>query len=522
MITRQNLLAIVGTLSLAFLSAVDGTIVGTAMPTVIAAVGGLELYPWVASAFMLASTVSTPLFGKLADLFGAKRLMFVAIALFLIGSALCGAAQTMPQLIGFRALQGVGAAGVLTTSLIAFGLLVSPENRTKAQALMSSVWGIASLTGPALGGLIVDTLGWRWAFYVNLPIGLLSAAIIAVGMPAFAGSWSTGGSTKRTIDWQGAALFTAGMPAVLYGLMEGSRHGGLAWAIGLGGLLLLIGFLWHERRAPEPLMVLSLFQNRVIAISVALNFLAASTLFASTALIPMLAQGVLGTTALGAGAVIAPMMLGWTIGTYTCGFLAPRLGEQRVIAGGALLMLAGLSGFALSPEVPALGTISALMGLMGLGMGNLATATLAMVQNTVEMQHFGAATSAVQFFRMVGGAMGLSLLGGIQLRAMQTDLAARLRTPELAALAEEARRLIAHPEALMSPQAALSASPEALGLVREALAHSLHGAYAVGAFVGAVAVGLSLLMPAREAPFPGGVQSERVTDDRQPTETSSA
>jgi len=307
-----------------FLAALEATAVGTAMPTVVADLGGVSRYSWVFSVYLLASTTTVPMYGKLADLFGRLRIFTIAVVLFLVGAALCGMAQTFPQLILFRAIQGVGAGGVIPVAITVVGDIYSLEERGRIQGVFSGVWAISSLVGPAAGGLITDLLSWRWVFYLNLPFGIASVLMLHLFLR------EEEHRSERRLDLLGTLSLTASIALLLLALLEGTELWG--WSdlrtlsmITCAGAGLLF-FLWQEGRAPEPMLPLELFQNRVIAVASAGGFLMGTVLFCAAAFVPMYTQGVLGGTAIDAGMTLAPMSIGWPIASTTSGWLLAKRG----------------------------------------------------------------------------------------------------------------------------------------------------------------------------------------------------
>ncbi len=394
-----------------FLAALESTAVGTALPTVVAELGGVARYSWVFSAYLLTSTTTVPMYGKLADLFGRRRVLTVAVALFMGGSALCGMATSFPQLILFRAIQGLGAGGVMPVAITVIGDIYSLEERGRIQGVFSGVWAVSSLAGPAAGGFITDLLSWRWVFYLNLPFGL--AAVIMLGL------FLREESPRRAhrLDYLGTVSLTASIALLLLALLEGTELWGwadlktLSMMVAAGGGMLL--FLWQEGRAPEPMLPLDLFRNRVIALASVGGVLMGTMLFCAAAFVPMFSQGVLGGSAVDAGMTLAPMSMGWPIASTVSGWLLVRWGYRPFILSGAALGTAGC--LLLAAADPALGKapVMAAMFLLGLGLGFLSTPYLLAVQNAVPWNRRGVATSSVQFFRSIGGAVAVAALGAL-------------------------------------------------------------------------------------------------------------
>ncbi|MGD2124407.1 MAG: DHA2 family efflux MFS transporter permease subunit, partial [Gemmatimonadota bacterium] len=322
-----------------FLAALEATAVGTAMPTVVAELGGVARYSWVFSVYLLASTTTVPMYGKLADLFGRRRIFTISVAIFLGGAALCGTAQTFTQLILFRAVQGLGAGGVMPVAITLIADIYSLEERGKVQGVFSGVWAVSGLVGPAAGGLITDLLSWRWIFYINVPFGL--AAVIMLRLFLHEETERKG----RRLDLLGTISLTAAIAVLLLALQEGTEMWGW-WdprtlaMMAVAGFGLLF-FLWQEGRAPEPMLPLDLFQNRVIAVASMGGFIMGTVLFCAAAFVPMFTQGVLGGTAVDAGMTLAPMSIGWPIASTTAGWFLARRGYRPFIVAGSTLTTLG-------------------------------------------------------------------------------------------------------------------------------------------------------------------------------------
>jgi EmrB/QacA subfamily drug resistance transporter len=402
---------IAGLMGSMFLVALDSTIVSTAMPTIAASLKGFALYAWVPSIYLLASAVTTPLYGKLSDLFGRKHILFFGIGTFIIGSAACGAAPTMLALIIFRAVQGVGAGAVFPVTMTIIGDLFSLEQRARMQGLFSSVWGVSSVAGPLVGGTLVDSIGWRWIFYINLPIGIVATLLIAL----FFRERRVHG--EHVLDLRGATYLTTSLTSLLLLLIQG----GTAWAwVSLPTLLLaVIGmaamgfFLREETRAPEPLIPLNLFRIRIIAVSMLAGLFIGIIMVSVSFEVPLYVQGVLGQDAFRAGLALAPLSVGWPLAAMFSGKLAIRYGYRAVGTTGmlidvvsvALLLTLGLdSSFA---EVCFYGFF------IGVGLGLCATPMLIAVQGAVSWTRRGIATATNMFIRSFGQVLGLAIMGAI-------------------------------------------------------------------------------------------------------------
>jgi len=403
-----------------FLASMESTVVATAMPTIVGQLGGLEHYSWVFSAYMLTSTTTVPLYGKLSDLYGRRKLYVAAMALFLLGSILSGQANTMTQLILARGLQGIGAGGIMPLAFILIGEMFTLEQRARMQGFFSGVWGVSSIVGPLLGGFLVDQLSWRWVFYINIIPGLLAAALVA-----FAWRDQLHGHGKPVVDYAGAGLLTVAVVTLLLGLMEYGTSS--SWILIATSVALFAALLWVESRAMDPVLPLPLFRERLFAVSITHGVLTGWAMFGSISFIPLFVQSVLGTSATQAGITIAPMLLGWVGASIIGTRMLLKVGYRRLaIFGTASLVI----GAFLMSRVDANINQYLLMffvTLMGIGMGFSIPPFLIAVQTTVERRYLGTATSTMQFSRSIGGTLGVSVMGA----ALSARLAANLSTAGL-------------------------------------------------------------------------------------------
>jgi len=412
---------LVGIMLSIFLAAIESTVVATAMPTVVASLGGIRIYSWVFSGFLLTQTVTMPLWGRFSDLYGRRSIYLAGLATFLAGSALSGAAQNMGQLIVFRMIQGLGAGALMTLGYTIIGELFGLERRARMQGYISSVWGVASLIGPWVGGMLTDYVSWRWVFYINLPIGAIAMAVLATtlrGIPRPV--------RQPVVDWAGIALFAAGVSSILLAIVEAGRVG--AWStidvvalLGLGGLV-LVGFVVVERRAAEPIVPPRLFKNRMVVAAVVTRFLAGMAMFGALSFVPLFLQSVTGASATGAGLVLTPFVLGWVLTSVLSARLVLRVGFRKVVFTG----MAALTGaFLLFTRWSAALTHGAAMVdvlLAGVGMGLVVVPMLIAVQSVVARQDLGAATSMTQFFMSIGGTLGLSVMGAVMSQRLHAAL----------------------------------------------------------------------------------------------------
>jgi EmrB/QacA subfamily drug resistance transporter len=389
------------------LAALDATIVGTAMPTIIAALGDVALYPWVFSAYMLAATAVMPVFGGLSDRLGRKGPFLAGVGTFCAGSLVAGVAPSMLPLVAGRVLQGIGAGGILALSLVIFGDLFPGPRRGRMQGLITLVWGIASIAGPLLGGVIVDHWSWRWVFTMNLPLGGLVVALVWRGLRETAPAALRAGA--RRLDLGGTALFLVGTSALLFACLEpGPRRVGAA----VLGVLCLGAFLRVERTAPAPLLAPALFRERSFVAACAAGFFSGFAMFGALVHVPLLVQWGHGTDATTAGLSLMTMSLGWSGGGLVAGNLVNLLGFWRLSVVGMAAMAAGYTGLAARPDAGFLALRLAGAGV-GIGMGLVAITLVLAVQTLIRREDRGIATSAVLFFRSIGGTVGVAVMGAV-------------------------------------------------------------------------------------------------------------
>jgi EmrB/QacA subfamily drug resistance transporter len=403
MVTAALLLAV-------SLAAIDDSIVGTAMPTIAAELGGFNLYSWVFSAYLLTSTTTVPLFGKLADVIGRKRVFTICTVIFVVGSGLCAAAHSMMQLIAFRALQGIGAGGVMPVAMTLVADIYPLEQRPRMDGLMSAMWGISAVAGPALGGLIVDHFNWRWIFLINLPAG---AAAIVIGIFSLR---ETLHHLRARIDYTGTVLLTLAVAAMLTPLIssDGPSVTGLGAVPMLALSATMLGaFVIVERRAADPMMPVSVLRNRVVLVSCVGQFMLGGVLLAFAAYVPLLVQAIMGRSAMMAGLAVAPVSLGWPLGAYIGGKAMLRWGTRRVTLGGSAFVAAGCAMIA-APAIRAgyAGVASAML-IAGIGFGCVISPFFIASQNSVGWTERGIATAMVSFFATLGGSIWVALMGAV-------------------------------------------------------------------------------------------------------------
>src|SRR5579883_818812 len=474
--TRQaKVVVIIGLMLGMALAALDTTIVGTAMPSIVGKLGGFSLYSWVFSAYLLTSTTTVPIYGKLADLYGRKPLFLCGTALFLLGSVASGVSQSMEQLIVFRAMQGLGAGAVLPLVLTIIGDIFDLSERARVQGFFSGVWGVSSVVGPAIGGLIVDHFSWRWVFFINVPFGLLSGLILIF---AFKEKVER---TKPSLDYAGTLVLTGSIVALLFALLQG----GTSWAwlspqsISLFALfvVLLAAFLWVERRAPEPILPLELFQNRIIAVASIGGLILGVTMFGVSTYVPLFVQGVNGGSGTDAGIVLTPLLFSWPVASVLSGRLVMSWGYRKVAVGGALLPALGAALLLFFRQDTSLFLIVTAMILIGTGLGMDSTAFILSVQNAVPWRLRGVATASTQFVRTIGGTIGVAFMGTI----LNVQLATRF-APIFARFADATRHLprnVAPANVLLTPNIRALVPANFLQQLQDALAGGLFWVYLI-------------------------------------------
>ena len=409
-------LTVVGVLLAIFMAAMEATVVGTAMPTVVEKLGGIEYYGWVGAVYLLAATVTMPLYGKLADLYGRKPIMLLGMAIFLGGSIASGVSSSMTQLIFSRSVQGLGAGGLQPVAITIVGDIFKPAERARIQGVFGAVWGVAGMSGPLLGGLIVKQLSWQWVFFINVPFGLLSAAMLV--------SFFHEPVEKKdhSLDVGGALLLAGGIVALLLGA------GRLVPALTLpAAALLLVGFVLVERRVREPVLSLALLARRILAVSSIAGALIGSVMSSTVIYLPLYVQAVLAGTPTQAGGAVAPMLVGWPIASALSGRLLPRTGYRPLVRVGFAVVSAASIVLALLLRSGASGkSLGAAMFLMGTGMGLANTALIIAVQESASWQERGVATASTMFFRSIGGAVAVGALGAVLAAGMGDGVAAPL------------------------------------------------------------------------------------------------
>ncbi|OII60116.1 EmrB/QacA family drug resistance transporter, partial [Streptomyces sp. CC53] len=446
-LSRRALMLAIGALLLGMLlAALDQTIVSTALPTIVSELGGMEHLSWVVTAYLLASTAATPLWGKLGDQYGRKKLFQTAIVIFLAGSALCGVAQDMPQLIAYRALQGLGGGGLMVLSMAIVGDLVSPRDRGRYQGLFGAVFGATSVLGPLLGGLFTDHLSWRWVFYINLPVGIIALFVIAavLHLPVR--------GTRHTIDYLGTFLIAS----VATCLVLVASLGGSTWpwasaqVIGLAvlGAVLLAAFVLVERRAAEPVLPLKLFGNRTFTLVSAISFVIGFAMFGAMTYLPTFLQVVQGVSPTLSGVHLLPMVVGILLTSTASGQIVSRTGRWKVFpVAGTALTTVGLLLLHLMEQDSGVWEVSAYFFVFGAGLGLVMQVLILVAQNSVAYEDLGVATSGVTFFRSIGAAFGVAVFGTLFTNRLTGELAAALAGQEVPPDAD-AQAIAADPRAI--------------------------------------------------------------------------
>ena len=401
-----------GLMLVMLLAALDQTIVSTALPTIVGDLGGLAHLSWVVSAYLLGTTAVTPIYGKLGDLYGRKRVLQVAIVIFLIGSALCGAAQSMSELIAFRALQALGGGGLIVVTQALVGDVVSPRERGRYMGIFGAVFGVSSIAGPLLGGFFVDNFSWRWIFYINLPVGLIALVVLGIVLPA------SGPRGRPKVDYLGAGLLAGSLSCIVLA----TSLGGNTWAWGSGILIATAGagaalaalFVLVESRAPEPVLPLRLFRNRTFTVAGLTGLIVGFALFGSSVFLPLFFQTVNGATPTGSGLRTLPLIAGLLLTSIWSGQVISRIGRYKPFpVAGTVLMTLGL--FFMSKMGASTSTLNASWRLfvLGLGLGLVMQVLVLAVQNAVDYRDLGVATSGATLFRTMGGAIGTAAFGAI-------------------------------------------------------------------------------------------------------------
>lgn len=488
---RETLLTMMGVLLVMLLSALDQTIVATALPRIITSLNGFDQYTWVSTAYLLTSTVMVPIYGKLSDIFGRKPIFMIGVVIFLAGSALSGAAQTMLQLILFRGFQGIGAGALLPIAITVVGDLFTPRERGRWQGVTGAVFGLASILGPTLGGWISDNLTWRWIFYVNLPIGIVAMLVLIFLMPPLRAK-----ERNTTIDYIGCMLIALGTVPVLLGFTwAGTTYPWASWQVlGLiigGAVVLGLFFLyeiWAERRRAQPIIEPSLFKNSIFSVSSLVTIIFGVGLFGSVSFIPLFIQGVVGSSATNSGVLLMPLMLTAMVASVIAGQLVARFGRYKwlTIVSMAISVVGTYLLFRLDVHSGNTDVVIAML-VLGLGMGVGMSLYTLIVQNALP-QKMAQATSALTFFRQIGATIGLAAMGSLMVSAFPSAFSSALPAKVARALPPNVLSQFSDPNKLLSPVQTggpqLPHTPQTLALyqqiteaMRQALAVSLHNVF---------------------------------------------
>ena len=494
-----------GVMMALLLASVDGTVVGTAMPRIIAELQGLQYYAWVTTAYLVASTVMVPIAGKLGDLFGRKPFVLIGMIGFVLASALCGQSQNMIELVAFRGIQGLFGGVLMANVFTVIADLYDPKTRAKMQGIFAAVFGLSSIIGPTIGGYITDNLGWRWVFYVNLPVGIVAVAIIALGMP-----FVRTGKSWRHIDFEGAGLLALAVVPLLIALSISTDH---EWTsvpmLAMLGVAVLaaVAFVFIELREEEPIVPLSLFRNITFTVSVAVGFFSAVGMFGTILFVPLLYQGVLGLSATNSGQLLTPMMFGLIVASVVSGQVITRVKRYRFVGTvGLSTMVLGM--WLLSQVRPGASGAEAVRDsvLVGLGLGMNMPLYQNAVQSAVPLSAVGVATSQVQFWRSMGGTVGAAVLGSVLAHRLPQEIADQVGALGLPASAgslvsggAQSAQSLLDPAKLAETRAGLSAGllpvfDRVQDAIKVALANTLHDLFLYGAAIVVCAAVLSVFL----------------------------
>jgi EmrB/QacA subfamily drug resistance transporter len=493
----KGILIIAAALLALFLGALDALVMTAAMPTIVADLGGMELYSWVYSAYFLARAVSLPIFGKLADLFQTKQVFISSILIFMLSSAVAGACFSMPVLIAARIFQGIGAGGIFALVYTILSKVSTPEKRGKVLSVASAVWGIASVVGPTMGGVIVSYFSWRWIFFINIPIGLFSIAGIALFLVEMRLP-----RVRIHLDLAGAATLSTAILSVLMIFLLGGRN--LEWlslpmaALVILGLVSGIAFFWVEKRASEPILALDFFTVPSFSLGNGAVFLSSFAIFALFAYAPLYIQGALEMLPMQVGLAMLSLSLGWSLGSLFLGQMINRLGKKPAAVTGALVLVAGCAGTFSFSTATTMAHLFTVFFIVGIGMGFISLVTLIIVQSSLASSDLGVATSTHQFARTLGGTVGVGICGGITTNGIFSAVEGLSRSGPAAlfphGFVEKLRRST---EVLFQPEVKATLSNELNAMLQQAVGDAVGTVFLVVTGAALMCTICCLLLPAR-------------------------
>lgn len=505
---RRRWAVTAGVMTGMFIAALEATVVGTAMPTVIASLGGINHYSWVFSAYLVTSTVTVPVWGKLSDLYGRRLLYQIGIGVFLLGTLLSGFSASMTQLIIFRAIQGLGAGALVPLAMTIIGDIFTLRERAKMQAYFSGVWGLSSVIGPVIGGFITDQISWRWVFFINLPIGIIAALIIGLALK------EPKQHENPTIDYAGAGLLMLAISLLMLAMVEGGASLATLFSptnllILAAAIVLLLIFFFVEKRAKDPVIPFELFRNRTVSVAVAAGFLAGVAMFGAISFVPLFAQGALGLTATEAGSLLTPLMLSWVLMSVVGGRLLLKVGYRTITIVGFIILTVGFIFLALFQRETARFWLYADLVLIGAGLGLTMLTLLIAVQQAVERTKLGVATSLNQFSRAIGGAFGVAIMGAFLTAGLATELKKVAQSGNSNLTIESAAEFASNPNALIDPQAKANLPNETLEILQTAMAGSVNRVFWLGAGFSALALLVTFLLPRQNNKFENSSENEK-------------
>jgi EmrB/QacA subfamily drug resistance transporter len=530
---RQLVFATAGVMLALLLAALDQTIVGTAMPRIIAELNGLDYYAWVTTAYMVTSTVTIPIAGKLGDMFGRKPFLLVGMVGFVLASALCGQSQDMLMLVLFRGIQGLFGGLLFASVFTVIGDLYPPDRRGRIQGVFGAVFGLSSVIGPAVGGYLTDNLSWRWVFYVNIPVGIAAVTVVALALPYIRShaSW-------RDIDFLGSGLLAAGLVPLLVALSITRDHSWGSWQVlGLLGLavVMLVAFFIEERRAEHPVVPFNLFANRIFAVSMIVGFITAFGMFGTIIFVSLDFQGVLGISVTNSGLLITPMMGGLIVASTLTGLLMTRFRQYRFLGTlGVAVMIVGLVMLAQVTVGTTQLEVTRDVVVIGLGLGITFPLYINAIQAALPRQYLGVGTSQIQFWRNIGGTVSTAVMGSFLARLMPQKIAEQINQLNLppqfrgrlnfngSASAQQAL----DPKQLAAARAALPSQfqplfDQAIRAVKMGIAGTLHDIYLLAAAILVVALIATLFLPVVELSKRSRVQAvEGALEEPSPVEVA--